>query len=86
MDEAPRPDPGFRVWVERPDSRGVDVTFAVMDAFDVAVNSLDFGSGFLSTEEALHLRELAKAIGADPSPFRTTSGSSALDASERNNS
>lgn len=83
MQEAPRPDPGFRIWVEYygeqpagllvPDIKErIDVTHAVMDAYDVAVNSMDFGSGFLSTEEVEHLRELANAIGADPSPFRTS--------------
>jgi hypothetical protein len=34
--------------------------------FDVAVNSLDFGSGFLDQEEVDALRDLAKALDVDP--------------------
>jgi hypothetical protein len=64
MQEAPRPDPGFRVYVERASER-IDVTHAVMDVYDVAVGSMDFGSGFLSTEEVGNLRALGRAIGAD---------------------
>lgn len=66
MDEAPRPDPGFRVWVECDHyPNRTDVTDAVMDTYDIAVNSMDFGSGFLSTEEVGNLRALGKAIRAE---------------------
>ncbi len=34
--------------------------------FDVAVGSLDFGSGLLCDDDVLALRELAKALGVDP--------------------
>lgn len=34
--------------------------------FDALVTSLDFGSGFLDTEEVAALREVAVAIGVDP--------------------
>lgn len=34
--------------------------------FDTAVDSMDFGSGFLDDEEVLALREFAVAIGVDP--------------------
>lgn len=34
--------------------------------FDTAVNSLDFGSGFLDTEEVDALRAFAVLIGVDP--------------------
>jgi hypothetical protein len=62
--EPPRPDPGFRVYVQRgPDI--VDVTHAVMDVYDIAINSMDFGSGFLSTEEVGNLRTLGTAIAAE---------------------
>lgn len=73
--EPARPDPGFRVYVERDGDR-IDVTHAVMDVFDVAHNSLDFGSGFLSTEQCIHLRQLGLAIGADVSDIETTQGGS----------
>lgn len=64
--EPPRPEPDFRVFVVRPTNAiTTDVTHAVMDVYDIAVNSLDFGSGFLSTEEVGNLRALGKAIGAE---------------------
>lgn len=34
--------------------------------FDVAVNSMDFGSGFLDDEEVLGLRAIAAYLGVDP--------------------
>jgi hypothetical protein len=64
MAEAPRADPGFRVYVER-DGQRTDITDAVMDVYDIAVGSMDFGSGFLSTEEVGNLRLLGSAIGAE---------------------
>lgn len=63
-DEAPRPEPGFRVYVVRGDE-SIDVTHAVMDVYDIAIGSMDFGSGFLSTEEVGNLRALGEAIGAE---------------------
>jgi hypothetical protein len=42
------------------------LAYALQDVYDIAINSLDFGSGFLSTEEIGHLRELGRAIGAEP--------------------
>lgn len=63
-DEPVRPLPDFSVYVER-DGTKVDATHAVMDVYDIAVNSMDFGSGFLSTEEVGNLRALGKAIGAE---------------------
>lgn len=34
--------------------------------FDIAVGSMDYGSGFLDTEEVEVLRRVAVAIGVDP--------------------
>lgn len=34
--------------------------------FDIAIGSMDFGSGFLDDEEQEHLRALAVALGVDP--------------------
>lgn len=45
------------------------VTLALEDAqavFDALVSGLDFGSGFLDSEDVVALRNLAKAIGVDP--------------------
>jgi len=63
-DEPLRPQPDFQILVHRPDTAPVDVTFAVMDVYDIAINSMNFGSGFLSTEEVGNLRTLGKAIEA----------------------
>lgn len=62
--ESARLKPDFRVYVQHGMST-VDVTHAVMDVYDIAVNSMDFGSGFLSTEEVGNLRVLGEAIGAE---------------------
>lgn len=64
MSESPRPRPDFQILVQR-ESDTIDVTDAVMDIYDIAINSLDFGSGFLSTEEVGNLRFLGKAINAE---------------------
>lgn len=63
--EPPRPTPDFRVIVRHAFRAEVDVTNAVMDVYDIAINSMDFGSGFLSTEEVGNLRTLGEAIGAE---------------------
>lgn len=34
--------------------------------FDIAVHSMDFGSGFLDNEEVEHLRKVAEILGLDP--------------------
>jgi hypothetical protein len=34
--------------------------------FDLAVNSMDFGSGFFSTEDTQATRAVAKVLGLDP--------------------
>lgn len=34
--------------------------------FDTAINSMDFGSGFLDEEEVIALRAVAVALGVDP--------------------
>lgn len=34
--------------------------------FDIATNSMDFGSGFLDDEEVVQLRSFAERIGVDP--------------------
>lgn len=62
--EPQRPNPNFRIYVESSICT-VDVTHAVMDVYDIAVNSMDLGSGFLSTEEVGNLRILGDAIGAE---------------------
>lgn len=69
--EPPRPTPDFRVLVHLNAEDPIDVTDAVIDAYDVAVNSLDFGSGFLSTEQVDNLRLLGHAIGAEPLRYST---------------
>lgn len=67
--EPPRPEPDFSIYVTK-GVYDINVTYAVMDAYDIATESLDFGSGFLSTEEVGHLRELGRAIGAPPLHYK----------------
>lgn len=71
--EPGRPEPGFSVHITRPISEAVsshyegdDLARALQDVYDIAINSMDFGSGFLSTEEVHNLRLLGRAIGAEP--------------------
>ena len=66
--EGVRPDPGFSVVIVagEPGDDGRELACAVQDAYDICINSLDFGSGFLSTEEFNNMRLLGKAIGASP--------------------
>ncbi len=47
--------------------------------FDTAINSMDFGSGFLDNEEVEALREIAVILGIDqmvatPDPFKCQYG------------
>lgn len=45
----------------------LEIDFAVLQkVFDTAVNSMNFGSGFLDDEEVEALRECALALGVDP--------------------
>lgn len=39
---------------------------ALRALFDIAVSSMDFGSGFLDDEEVSHLRAVAVILGVDP--------------------
>lgn len=63
--EPPRPLPDFGIYVAPFNGPAIDITLAVMDVYDIAINSMDFGSGFLSTEEVGHIRALGRAIGAE---------------------
>lgn len=62
--EESRPIPSYRVLVHHDNGTEIDVTNAVIDVYDIAVGSMDFGSGFLSSDEVGNLRALGKAIGA----------------------
>lgn len=42
----------------------------LQDVYDIAVNSMDFGSGFLSTEEVANLRILGRFIDAEPLHYK----------------
>ena len=66
-----RPDPGFDVIISLHGAEGRTfisprLAAALQDVYDTAVNSMDFGSGFLDTEEIENLRILGGAIGAEP--------------------
>lgn len=44
---------------------GTDITSLVQTAYDTAVGSMNFNSGFLSTEKADELKMLARFMGFD---------------------
>ena len=54
------PDPPVRVLTEP-----ASFDEAAKVAFDIAVNSLDFGSGFLDDEDVMALRYLARRFGVN---------------------
>jgi hypothetical protein len=56
----------MRIILERDDGTTVDVTEGVQVCFDVVVGSMDWGSGFLDTEEVGQVKTLAGALGVDP--------------------
>lgn len=67
MSEPGRPEVDFDVIIRS--HNGFDNQLsgeALQDVYDIAVNSMDFGSGFLDTEQLGHLRQLGLAIGAPP--------------------
>lgn len=73
MSEPGRPEVEFDVIVRS--HNGFDNQLAgeaLQDLYDIAVNSMDFGSGFLSTEEVNHLRDVGRAIGAEPLHYKDT--------------
>lgn len=68
MDEGQPPTrnkPDFHVIVHTFGKPAVEITEAIMDVYDIAVNSMDMGSGFLDDEEVGNLRTLGKVIGAE---------------------
>lgn len=44
----------------------MDITDIVAHVFDLAIQSMDFGSGFLHDEDVINLRRLARYLGRDP--------------------
>lgn len=44
------------------DATGRDITELVANAHGIAINSLDFGSGFLCDEDVIQLRQLARVL------------------------
>ena len=48
------------------DKAPVDITEHVKAAYDLVVGSMDWGSGFLTFEDAVPLAELARICGFDP--------------------
>ena len=52
-----------RVYVKNDDGTETDITEGVQAMYDRLVGSLDWGSGFITLEDALPLADLAKACG-----------------------
>lgn len=56
---------GTRVVAHRADGTEIDVTEGVQALYDLAVGSMDFGSGFWTVDDAVPVRDLANACGFD---------------------
>jgi hypothetical protein len=54
---------GTRVFTESPDGKRVDVTDGVQTLYDMCVSSMDWGSGFLSVEDATGIIRIAQTCG-----------------------
>ena len=71
--EPGRPACDFSVVIVQPKYNGMThfvPAESLQDVYDIAINSMDFGSGFLSTEEVRNLRILGRAIGAEPLHYK----------------
>lgn len=53
----------MRVMVHLDDGSEVDVTDGVQALYDIVIQSMDWGSGFLSVEDALPVLHVAKTCG-----------------------
>jgi hypothetical protein len=53
----------MKIMVYTDDCQAVNVTEAVKVLYDLAINSMDFGSGMWSAEDAVPVAELAKICG-----------------------
>ena len=54
---------GTVITAAREDGTTVDLTEGVQCLYDLVINSMDWGSGFISAEEALPVAEVARACG-----------------------
>jgi hypothetical protein len=54
---------GVRVIAHMPDGTEVNVTEGVQVLYDTVIASMDWGSGFLTVEDALPIVQIAKACG-----------------------
>lgn len=54
---------GAQIKAHLPDGQLVDVTGGVMALYDLVLNLMDWGSNFLSLEDALPVAEIAKTCG-----------------------
>lgn len=54
---------GVRLMAVNPDGIEVNVTEGVMALYDLVIGSMDWGSGFLTVEEALPVAEIAELCG-----------------------
>lgn len=54
---------GAVITAASPDGATVDLTEGVQCLYDLVINSMDWGSGFISAEEALPVAEVARACG-----------------------
>lgn len=54
---------GTKVYAIAPNGKMTDVTVGVQSLYDLLIQSMDWGSGFLSAEDARPIAELARTCG-----------------------
>lgn len=54
---------GTTVWAHEPNGVQVEITEGVQVLYDLVVNGMEFGSGFLHREEVMPLLHLARLCG-----------------------
>jgi hypothetical protein len=55
--------PGVRIFVRQPNGTETDITEGVQALYDLVIGSMDWGSGFLTAEDARPVALLARACG-----------------------
>lgn len=63
----PRTPSGVTILAQLPDGSTVNVTEGVQTLYDHVISSMDWGSGFLTKEDAIPIAEIARVCGFESS-------------------
>lgn len=61
----------MRIIARTDDGTETDITDDVRATYDIAVGSMDFGSGFLDAAEVAHLHRINAVIGGEPLEYQS---------------